>query len=361
MVTRPRDRRQQVLAAAARLFWQHGFHRVGMSDIAAEVGIGASALYRHFRGKDDLLAAVVDESLDWLEAVLAAAPSGVEGTMTAVSEVVLARREFGVLWDREGWHLSLEQRRTIRRRLRIGVERVAQSLVADQPLLRARAITALMASVSYHRYDISAAELRRIAQAMIAVELPAVVAEPVVEGCDPQPVVSRREAVLVAASRLFASRGSASVSIADIGEAAGIAAPTVYAHFVSKQDLVVAALSRGTESMWLSLHNILRTADGPADALDRAIGDYFSFATANPDLVRLLLTEVLNVETQERTRREYAQELVALVQRARPAVSVDFAGTVVLGAIGIINAMTQVAELRGRPEIAVFARAILWS
>ncbi|HTI28626.1 MAG TPA: helix-turn-helix domain-containing protein, partial [Kutzneria sp.] len=91
MVIRPRDRRQQVLAAAAGLFWQHGFHRVGMSDIAAEFGIGASALYRHFRGKEDLLAAVVDESLDRLEAVLAAAPLDVAGTMLAVSEVVLAR------------------------------------------------------------------------------------------------------------------------------------------------------------------------------------------------------------------------------------------------------------------------------
>jgi AcrR family transcriptional regulator len=360
MVIRPRDRRQQVLAAAAGLFWQQGFHRVGMSDIAAEVGIGASALYRHFRGKDDLLAAVVDESLDRLEAVLAAAPLDVSGTLLAVSAVVLARREFGVLWDREGWHLSVEQRRAVRRRLRLGVERVALPL-PDQGLLRARAITALMASVSYHRYDVTAVELSDIASALIAVPLPLDREPSPLDGFDPQPVVSRREAVLVAASRLFAARGSSAVSIADIGEAAGIAAPTVYNHFASKQELLVAALSRGTESMWLSLHHVLRTASGPSSALTRALDAYFSFATANPDLVRLLLAEVLTADTLDRSRREYALELSVLIQRSRPELSVDIAGTRVLGAIGIINALTQVPELRGRPEIATFAHAVLWS
>ena len=360
MVIRPRDRRQQVLAAAAGLFWQHGFHRVGMSDIAAEFGIGASALYRHFRGKEDLLAAVVDESLDRLEAVLAAAPLDVAGTMLAVSEVVLARREFGVLWDREGWHLSLEHRRAVRRRLRLGVERVALPL-ADQGLLRARAITALMASVSYHRYDVTAAELSRIASALIAVPLPLACSPSPLDGPDPQPIVSRREAVLVAASRLFAARGSSAVSIADIASAAGITAPSLYNHFASKQDLLVAALSRGTEAIWLSLHNVLRTAANPSSALTRALDTYFSFATANPDLVRLLLAEVLPIEPLDRSRREYALELSALLQRARPDLSADLAGTRVLGAIGIINALTQVPDLRGRPEIATFAHAVLWS
>jgi AcrR family transcriptional regulator len=346
--------------ALDRLFWQHGYHRVGMSDIAAEVGIGASALYRHFRGKEDLLAAVVDESLDRLEAVLAAAPADVAGTMLAVSEVVLARREFGALWDREGWHLPVDQRRAVRRRLRLGVERVALPL-ADHGLLRARAITALLASVSYHRHDVTIAELYRTASALVLVELPADSPPSPLDGPDPQPIVSRREAVLVAASRLFASRGSSSVSIADIGLAAGIAAPSVYNHFASKQELLSAALSRGVESMWLSLHHVLRTAAGPASALTRAVDAYFSFATANPDLVRLLLAEVLTVDTLERTRREYAEELSALLQRARPELSADLAGTYVLGAIGIINAMTQVPELRGRPEIATFAHAVLWS
>src|SRR5699024_11858026 len=49
------SRREQILAAAAELFAQHGFHGVGIDDIGAAVGISGPALYRHFRGKDAML------------------------------------------------------------------------------------------------------------------------------------------------------------------------------------------------------------------------------------------------------------------------------------------------------------------
>jgi AcrR family transcriptional regulator len=365
MVPRPRDRRQQLIRAAAQLFWRHGFHQVGMTDIAAEVGIGASALYRHFRGKEDLLAAVVDESLDCLEAAMAQAPPDAAGTIAAVAEVVLVRREFGVLWDREGGRLPVAQRRAVRRRLRHAVDRVAET-IDDQGLMRARAITAVLASVSYYRSKVDVPLLCRISDALLAVELPAVPTESAVAGKDPQTPASRREALLAAATRLFAGCGYPSVSLADIGTATGIAAPTVYSHFASKADLLNDALTRYFESIWLSLHHILRTADGPVDALRRAVDSYLSHATANPDLVRLLLSEAVNLPIEQneaisRTWREFAAELVALLRRARPELAADPAPAFVLGAISIINGMTLVPSLRGRPEIGIFAHAVLWS
>ncbi|MBH0774777.1 TetR/AcrR family transcriptional regulator [Nocardia bovistercoris] len=48
-------RREATLRAAARLFRRHGFPNVGIDDIGAEVGMSGAAIYRHFRGKDDLL------------------------------------------------------------------------------------------------------------------------------------------------------------------------------------------------------------------------------------------------------------------------------------------------------------------
>lgn len=90
--------------------------------------------------------------------------------------------------------------------------------------------------------------------------------ESAVAGKDPQVPASRREALLAAATRLFAEYGYPSVSLADIGTATGIAALTVYSHFASKSDLLNDALTRYFESIWLSLHHILRTADGPSTA-----------------------------------------------------------------------------------------------
>ncbi|HEY0572939.1 MAG TPA: helix-turn-helix domain-containing protein [Pseudonocardia sp.] len=57
--TRPLNRRQLILAAAAELFYRRGYPNVSMGEIAEAVAIGPSALYRHFRGKQELLSEVV--------------------------------------------------------------------------------------------------------------------------------------------------------------------------------------------------------------------------------------------------------------------------------------------------------------
>ena len=49
-------RREQILRVAARLFAERGFHGVGVDEIGAAVGISGPGLYRHFAGKDAMLA-----------------------------------------------------------------------------------------------------------------------------------------------------------------------------------------------------------------------------------------------------------------------------------------------------------------
>ncbi|MEV7088563.1 TetR/AcrR family transcriptional regulator [Streptomyces sp. NPDC093085] len=50
------NRREQILQQAARLFAERGFHGVGVDEIGAAVGISGPGLYRHFAGKDAMLA-----------------------------------------------------------------------------------------------------------------------------------------------------------------------------------------------------------------------------------------------------------------------------------------------------------------
>lgn len=52
----PTNRREQILREAARLFAERGFHGVGVDEIGAAVGISGPGLYRHFAGKDAMLA-----------------------------------------------------------------------------------------------------------------------------------------------------------------------------------------------------------------------------------------------------------------------------------------------------------------
>jgi len=62
-------RRRQILDAAARCFARDGFHRTSMQDIVRESGISAGLVYRYFEGKDDIIAAIVDDWRDQREIV----------------------------------------------------------------------------------------------------------------------------------------------------------------------------------------------------------------------------------------------------------------------------------------------------
>jgi AcrR family transcriptional regulator len=54
--TRRGLRRGEILAAAARLFATKGFHGVSIDDIGAAVGMSGPGIYRHFPGKEAVLA-----------------------------------------------------------------------------------------------------------------------------------------------------------------------------------------------------------------------------------------------------------------------------------------------------------------
>src|SRR5438445_2224829 len=58
------------------------------------------------------------------------------------------------------------------------------------------------------------------------------------------PPAPKREAILRAATDVFASRGFFNAQVADVARAAGIAAGTVYLYFRSKDDLLVSIFER---------------------------------------------------------------------------------------------------------------------
>ena len=58
--------RERILSAAAQLFAEHGFTGASMPAIAAQSGITAGAIYRHFASKAELLLEVVKRALEAL-------------------------------------------------------------------------------------------------------------------------------------------------------------------------------------------------------------------------------------------------------------------------------------------------------
>ncbi|MGH6999097.1 MAG: TetR/AcrR family transcriptional regulator, partial [Phenylobacterium sp.] len=53
-------RRRQILDGAARCFARNGFHATSMADVCAAAEMSPGNLYRYFRGKDEIIRAIVE-------------------------------------------------------------------------------------------------------------------------------------------------------------------------------------------------------------------------------------------------------------------------------------------------------------
>src|SRR2546425_4304299 len=65
-VSPPRERSEEVYAAALRLFREKGYHATSMQDIAAAVGLYKGSLYHYIGGKQDLLVQVFERAMSTL-------------------------------------------------------------------------------------------------------------------------------------------------------------------------------------------------------------------------------------------------------------------------------------------------------
>lgn len=362
---RPKDRKQRILAAAAHLFRELGYDHVGMADVAAAVGIGPSALYRHFNGKRELLLAVMTDALSAFEAVAQAASDQAQLHEGLVA-VALNHQDFGLLWERESGHLRPAERDGLWLRLRAIAARVTKLLVIESHLsretadIRAWAVLSILSCPSHHHVKLGAAAfadvLRRAVAAVCEVDLPGGAVQPSPDGDTGPPLRprSRREAVLASAMRLFSERGYATVSMAEIGAEAGIAGPTLYNHFASKSDILAAALNRGTEALWLRLHEALRRAGTADRALELVLTDYVGFAVRNSEIIDVLVSDVINLPEEPRGRfrriqQEYIAEWVALLGIARPQFEEPSSRALVHAALGVANSLPRIRHLRKRP------------
>ncbi|MCP2342586.1 TetR/AcrR family transcriptional regulator [Actinomadura rupiterrae] len=367
---RPRDRRAQILRASAELFHRDGFHGVGMDQIASEVGISGPAIYRHFRGKRDLLLHLALDSLDRLdEAVRPGTP--LDAALRDLAELGADRRDLGSLWQREIRHLAPDDQVTVRNRMRSVALGLRALLAEARPGLPHADIdllcwTVLSANFSLTNHDETlppdelAALLHGMTSAVAeAVLLPAAAsaAAAPADAVPPEGIASRRETLVDTATRLFGQRGYHAVSVSDIGDAAGIAGPSLYHHFTSKGELLFEALHRGAAAIQLNLSAALSTGPTDAERLAAAVHSYTDFATRHDSLVSALISEVTHLppdqlQTILRYQRELAGTWTRLLLAVRPGLPEIPARIRVHGAITLINDLPRVHALRARPALA---------
>lgn len=120
-----RDRR--ILDAAAALFFEKGFHGVGIDELGTRAGLSGPSIYRHFTSKNEILAALFDEALDELMAATAPVYDDPVADLRRMVrhhiDFALAKRPLVNVYQREERSLEDPWRRMFARRRRSYVAR----------------------------------------------------------------------------------------------------------------------------------------------------------------------------------------------------------------------------------------------
>lgn len=80
--------REQVLAQAAALFNQHGYHGASISDVMAATGLKKGGIYRHFASKDELALAAFAYAVDRMQERFDEALAGKVGALEQLFAII---------------------------------------------------------------------------------------------------------------------------------------------------------------------------------------------------------------------------------------------------------------------------------
>lgn len=316
---RPKDRKVQIIRAAARAFSDRGYHAVGVDEIAAEVGISGPALYRHFTNKYALLVATAEYTAQALVSAARAADvpgrsaqQRLRGIIDALIETTIGMRREGAFYRWERRYLQPADRKRIRESYDALNAALAEPLAALRPELPAAdtailaaAALSVMGSISAHRTRLAAAPLHSLLgelcwSVLTSTALPAAPADPAPRRSERGlPSTSKRERLLTEAIRVFGQRGFYDASIEEIGTAAGLQGSSAYRYYPSKAALLVAALQRASDRVLLVITDALAESSTPREAATRIAERYTALSFAAPDLINIYFAEFANLPERD--------------------------------------------------------------
>lgn len=169
--------------------------------------------------------------------------------------------------------------------------------------------------------------------------------------------------ILNAAAELFAERGYHSVSMAEVGQAAGIVGSGIYRHFDSKYAVLVALLE---DVMTRLLANADEIVDDHADSsttLDRLVQTQIDFCLDSSLHVLLYRRELHSLKADDgrrlrRMQRRYNEEWVSTLLELRPELDDAAARSLVYAAIGAIQSVVTYRSGRTRDEESTWLAAV---
>lgn len=323
---RPKNRKAQIVRAAARAFSERGYHPVGVDEIASAVGISGPALYRHFTNKYAMLVAAAEGGAQQLLDVARSADdpgldpeSRLTAQIRALAEHTIEVRREGGLYRWERRYLGSEDRARIKVTYMALHETVERAISALRPeadradiVLLGTGVLGAIGSITLHRTTLSTARLTDllldICWSILRVELPPAPALPAPETpARGLPLSSKREQLLAKAIQIFGRQGYNEASIEEIGAAVGINASSVYRYFPSKSDLLAAAFHRTGERVAIANAEALAEASSRADAALRIADRFARLTFGMPEVLPVYYAEFSNLPAAEQNKLRAVQ------------------------------------------------------
>ena len=384
-MTRAAERKAQIVVEAAELFAAKGFAGVGVQEIGARVGIAAGAIYRHFESKDALLDAVLLDTIEaWLVAAQLDAAPGSGDSQAQIREMVA--RAVQLVVDRPGplatylreRHLvSKATRRVLHRRERELFDRWSTAICAARPgldtaemALRQQAINGVLGSLALRPAALAHPRFR----SLVNDGLVALLVAPGVPACANAPAfarvwtppLSRRQEILVAAISRFRQRGYHGVGMDEIGDATGIAGPSLYEYFDSKADILLDAYDQAGALVVAGAQAALAGAASASDALERLARSYIELCFEHVDLIAVTSREGSALPEADRPRlrrrrRDLHETWTGVLRELRPQLSPGDARSLVRAAIALVSqiALHRRDATASVAEAAALVRAFL--
>ena len=348
-------RRRELVDAARGMFNHRGYRAVSMDEIAAVVGISGPALYRHFRGKQDLLVAVIDDALSVVESAIGDAASASQ-MLEALATMGAGSSWFGSLLQRELRYARADEVRALEARVHGVRRRIADSLVESSPDPSTRDLTARLAlavagSTAYYESELPEDERRQVLGRMLlgladGRTVPRPARPETQSAVSVRDWLPRREAILAAAPGVLQGMASLDdVTLEDFASAAGIAPPSFYGHFPSKRHLLDALVERADRWALASLEQAMATAtDGP-DVMRRALGGYVHLVEQIPSFaVPMLPPDAQETDQISRMTTRYLAAWMVCAQAARPSVASAELEVLLRGALAVVNELRNPAS-----------------
>jgi len=350
--TRPKNRRESILAAASARFHQRGYAGTSLEDIAGDLGVTAPSLYRHFRNKDELYTAALEMNLGHLETCVIDA-STAEEAVRGLAGVAVSYPTVGLLWNTDRRRRLVDPHGAIEGRL-LAVADALGALFetatdAETARLLARGALAAASSTGFYESPLDPEEqTRQLERALSAVAgfRPSgslVALEVMTEEVVSRPWATKRSALLDAGAVLIVQRGGyQAVTIEEIAAAAGVSPNTVYQHFSGKADLFAAVLQRASSWLMASLQQASAQATSADEALRLTVIASLELSSQHPSWTGSLADEMTNLPPEQMLDLsvavdDYLAEWLALCSAVAPDLPLEAVRVRMRAALAVID------------------------